>query len=256
LLQSIDFVLTADVDWASEYCIEHFLRIADMFSLKPTLFVTHESPAIRKAGSDGRAELAIHPNFLAGSTHGTSPDAVIDHVLKLVPDALAVRCHRYFGGAKTEDALAERGLRYDSNVCRHLQPDLMPEPLASGLLRLPVFFEDDVHWDRGLSWDFAAHAAAFFSPGLKILNFHPFFVALNVPSASFYARHKRHIPTLTAQQAELLRHPGAGAETFLIMSLEAILAAGHRFLSLGELVEDNPAWKQSSRPRVTPQPAD
>ena len=254
--QAMDFVLTADIDWASEHCIEHFLGIADRFSLKPTLFVTHESAAIRKAERDGRAELAIHPNFLAGSSHGATPDVVIDHVLNLVPDALAVRYHRYFGAPKAEDALAERGLRYDSNVCQHLQPGLLPERLASGLLRLPVFFEDDVHWDRGLSWDFPTHAAAFFSPGLKILNFHPFFVALNVPSASFYGRQKQHITTLTAQQAELLRHPGAGTEAFLVMCLEAILAAGHRFQSLGELVDGNPAWNRSSLPRVTRQSAD
>ena len=250
----IDFALTADIDWASEYCIEHFLRIADRFSLKPTLFVTHESPAIRKAGSNGRAELAIHPNFLPGSSHGASPGAVIDHVLELVPDARAVRCHRYLGGPQTEEILAQRGLRYDSNVCRHLEPNLMPQRLESGLLRLPVFFEDDVHWDRGLSWDFGVHAASFLSPGLKILNFHPFFVALNVPNAAFYARNKPHIPTLAAEEAGLLRHPGAGAESFLISSLETILAAGHRFLSLSDLAENSLAWKQSRRRRVAPQP--
>jgi hypothetical protein len=256
LQQTTDFVLTADIDWASEYCIDHFLGIADRFSLKPTLFVTHESAAIRKAERDGRAELAIHPNFLAGSSHGATPDAVIDHVLKLVPNALAVRYHRYFGAPKAEDALAERGLRYDSNVCRHLEPGLLAERLASGLLQFPVFFEDDVHWDHGLSWDFPTHAAAFFSPGLKVLNFHPFFVALNVPGASFYTRQKQHIATLTAPQAALLRHPGAGAETFLVTCLEAILATGHRFRSFGELVDGNPAWHRSSRPRVTCQSPD
>ncbi len=251
MLETIDFVLTADVDWASEYCIEHLLGIAARFSLTPTFFVTHASPTLRAAGIDGRAELAIHPNFLAGSTHGATPDAVIDHILKLVPGAQAVRCHRYFGGPHTEQALARRGLLYDSNVCQHLQPDLKPERLASGLLRLPVFFEDDVHWDRGLAWDFAAHEAAFFSAGLKILNFHPFFVALNVPDARFYQRNKRHIPTLTARQAEHLRHSGAGAETFLIEAIEAVLIAGHRFLPLGKLVESHPVWEQLRTLRPT-----
>ena len=256
--QTIDFVLTADVDWASEYCIDHFLSIAARFSITPTIFVTHSSPMLRVAGAEGRAELAIHPNFLGGSSHGAAPDDVIDHVLGLVPDAVAARCHRYFGGPDIEQALASRGLLYDSNVCRHMQPDLKPERLASGLLRLPVFFEDDVHWDRGLSWDFAAHAAAFFSPGLKILNFHPFFVALNVPDASFYKRSKAHIPTLTAGEAERLRHPDAGAETFLIEAIEAILAAGHRFLPLGTLAEQSPVRKQvgaPSLPRLKASPA-
>jgi hypothetical protein len=252
LPQTIDFVLTADIDWASEYCIEHFLRIADRFSVKPTLFVTHESQVVQKAEGEGRAELAIHPNFLEGSSHGATPDAVIDHVLKLVPAACAVRCHRYYGGPQIEDALAEHGMRYDSNVCRHLQPDLMPERLASGLLRLPVFFEDDIHWNGGFAWSFPAQAAAFFSRGLKVLNFHPFFVALNVPDAAFYARHKPHIPTLTEQEAMILRHRGVGAEDFLIESLETILAEGHRFLSFGELIEANPSWQSLPRPCPVP----
>ena len=249
-----DFVLTADIDWASEYCIEHFLSVTERFSVTPTLFVTHESPAIRKAEREGRAELAIHPNFLAGSSHGVSTNAVIDHVLKLVPNALAVRYHRYLGAPKAEEILAKRGLRYDSNVFRHLESGLLPERLASGLLRLPVFFEDDVHWDGGHSWDFREHAADFFSPGLKVLNFHPFFVALNVPNASFYARQKRHITSLTEQEAALLRHPGAGTASFLIMCLEAIVAAGYRFRSLGDLADD--AWKQALRHRVTHEAAD
>ena len=53
----MEFVLTSDLDWASEYCIENFLFIADRFSIKPTIFVTHESAAIRKAHEAGRVEL-------------------------------------------------------------------------------------------------------------------------------------------------------------------------------------------------------
>jgi hypothetical protein len=242
------FVLTADLDWASEHCIEHFLGIAGAFSVRPTLFVTHESRAVRKAADAGLVELAIHPNFLPGSSHGETPEAVIDHIMRLVPAARAVRCHRYFADPAIEEILVHRGLLFDSNGFRHLEPDLVPVARASGLVRFPVFFEDDVHWRQDLHWTFSTHAPAFFSGGLKILNFHPFFVALNVPDATFYDQHKRLIPTLTGEEAASLRNAQAGAGTFLVEMLAAVLAAGHRFLTLGELVATNPAWQGPTAP--------
>ena len=233
----MDFVLTSDLDWSSDYCIENFLAIAARFSITPTVFVTHESAAIGKAAEKGRVELGIHPNFLPPSTHGDSFESILAHVLGLVPKPVAVRCHRYIAGPAIERMLAERGLRIDSNTCRHLECGLAPVDLPSGLLRLPVFFEDDFHWMQGMTWRFTDHAPAFFSPGLKILNFHPFFVALNIPDATFYSRHKPHIPTLAADDASRCRHRGKGSRTFLIEALTAIRAAGHGFVTLGELAK-------------------
>src|SRR5260370_15544942 len=92
---TMDFVLTADIDWASEYCIEYFLGITDRFRVKPTLFVTHESHVIRDAVDAGRVELGIHPNFLPASTHGDNPEAVVDHLFSIVQRPLAGRCHFY-----------------------------------------------------------------------------------------------------------------------------------------------------------------
>jgi hypothetical protein len=231
----MDFVLTSDLDWASEYCIEHFLDVLGPFLVKPTLFVTHESGAVRKASEEGRVELGIHPNFLPGSTHGDDVGSVIDYVLRLVPQPIAVRCHRYFDDPQIAAELANRGLKLDSNLCMHLQHNLSPIVLSNGLLRFPVFFEDDVHWDRGFKWCFDKYAADFFSPGLKILNFHPFFVTLNVPDRVFYARHKSCIRSLTRDQVTEFRHRGAGAGTFLVDVVKAVLAAGDRFITLGEL---------------------
>lgn len=38
----------------------------------------------------------------------------------------------------------------------------------------------------------------------------------------FYARHKHHIPSLTGDEAKLLRFAGAGTETFLVEALRSI----------------------------------
>jgi hypothetical protein len=231
----MDFVLTSDLDWASEHCIEHFLEVAARFSIKPALFVTHESAAVRRASAEGRVELGVHPNFLPGSTQGNNVDEVMDHVLHLVPKPIAVRCHRYFWNEQIAATFAARGLQLDSNDCAHLKRDLKPIALLNNSLRLPVFFEDDVHWTRGHSWRFEEFAADFFSAGLKVLNFHPFFVTLNVPDAAFYAQHKSQIQGLTSGKAARMRHCGAGAGTFLTDAATAILDRGHRFVALSEL---------------------
>jgi hypothetical protein len=233
----MDFVLTSDLDWASEHCIEDFLRITDRFSIKPTLFVTHESATVRAASRAGRVELGIHPNFLTGSDHGGDVSSVIDHVRRIAPQAIAIRSHRYIDSPEIAAMLPKHGLKIDSNVYCHLMSGLGPKILPNGLLRLPVFFEDDVHWMGGHVWTFDKYAKDFLTPGLKILNFHPFFVTLNIPDADFYRRHKRHIRTLTHEQATDLRHGGAGPRTFLIQAIQALLSAGHRFISLNELAE-------------------
>jgi len=231
----LDFVLTSDLDWASEDCIAVFLEIAERFAIKPTIFVTHESPAVRRAAAAGNAELGIHPNFLCDSDHGADAGSVIDTVLALVPEAIAVRAHRYLASPVISTLLAERGLTIDSNVCRHLNAGIEHEFLPGGVIRLPVFFEDDIHWTQGGDWHFETCRQSFLSPGLKVLNFHPFLVALNVPDAAFYQRHKRHIRTLTCEQAAHLGHRGPGARSFLLEAIGTILAAGHRFVTLGEL---------------------
>ena len=242
-------MLTSDLDWASEDCIEDFLQIARRYAIRPTLFVTHASEAVRQASAAGQVELGIHPNFLSGSDHGNDPSSVIDFVLRLVPDAKAVRAHRYIDSPYISALLAARGLAIETNLCRHLETGIVAEGLPSGLLRLPVFFEDDIHWSAGHDWNFETYRHAFLAPGLKVLNFHPFFVALNVPDAAFYQRHKQLIRTLSRDQAAQLAHRGSGARSFLLETIDAMLAAGHRFVTLGELAAHlGKAGMQNVRP--------
>ena len=192
---------------------------------------------MRKAVEDDRVEVGIHPNFFQPSSHGDTINGIIEHVLNLSPRAISVRCHRHFSDGDIESTLTARGLRIDSNTCCHLKHGITPIKLATGLLRLPVFFEDDIHWVQGLPRQFSTHEAAFFSSGLKILNFHPFLVALNAPDAEFYLRHKHLISSLSADDSKLLRYGGLGSATFLIEAITSIQAAGHKFVTLSEMVD-------------------
>jgi hypothetical protein len=231
------FVLTGDVDWASEHCIQSYIDHAACHGIVPTLFVTHRSAAIERAAAAGKVHLGIHPNFLAGSTHGTTTEEILDHVLDLVPEPVASRSHCFSDDSHVAQALARRGIAVDSNICCHLQAGLPVLNHWNGVKRLPVFFEDDAHWEQGGTWAFADHRAVFASPGLKILNFHPFLWTLNVPDAEFYAAHRSRIPTLTEDEADALRHRGPGSATFLDEIIQWVRETGGEFVSLPQLCE-------------------
>lgn len=231
------FVLTADVDWASEHCIESYIDHAAGHGIVPTLFVTHRSAAIARAAAAGKVHLGIHPNFLPGSTHGKTTEEVLDHVFDLVPEPVASRSHCFYDNSHVAEALARRGIKVDSNICCHLQEGLPVLEHWNGVKRLPVFFEDDAHWAQGKSWAFADHREAFASPGLKILNFHPFLWTLNVPSAEYYAALRTHIPSLTAVEAGAMRHAGPGSATFLDEIIAWVRESGGEFVSLPRLCE-------------------
>jgi ubiquinone/menaquinone biosynthesis C-methylase UbiE len=237
------FVLTSDIDWASEACVEDLLHILDNFKVKPVLMATHESAVISRRAAEGRIELGLHPNFLPGSSHGNSADEVVQHIFELFPAATTFRSHSFVDSSHITTHMVARGLRYDSNLCLYLQGNLVPLRHQSGLMRFPVFWEDDVHWTRRGSWCVDDVIEQFLQPGLKVLNFHPVAVALNIPDATFYQANKEYVSSASKQDIERLRHRGAGTRSFLIELLTRLQRFGHRFSTLAELyrmISDKP----------------
>ena len=45
------FVLTTDIDWASEHCVEALISFASARGIVPTAFVTHRSDALAGAAA-------------------------------------------------------------------------------------------------------------------------------------------------------------------------------------------------------------
>jgi hypothetical protein len=223
------FVLTSDVDWASEYCVESLLAFAGDRGITPTIFATHRSAALAAAASQGRADLGIHPNFLPGSTHGSAPADVIRHCLEFAPNTPVSRSHAFVDGTHIAVALRDAGIKVDSNLCLYLQPGIGPLRHWTGIVRLPVFWEDDVHWMCGGSWRFSDHESAFFTPGLKIINTHPFNFTLNLADGASYLSAKSLLNGLTSIQAQGVRNPNAGTATFLAELCDAVARRGHKW---------------------------
>jgi hypothetical protein len=229
------FVLTSDIDWASEYAIGQLLDFAKERGIRPTLFVTHPSSAIDRAAAAGEIDRGIHPNFLTGSSHGDDPKSVIDHCLALAPGTRFSRSHTFVDGTQVALNLHAAGIRFDSNLCLYLQHGLGPLEHWVGIRRFPVFWEDDVHWHRGGAWDFARYSDHFFSPGLKIVNAHPFIFALNIGDAAMYQSVKGHIPKLDAKSAAGLRSAEPGPADFLAQLADAVAARGLQWHTLSAL---------------------
>ena len=77
------FVLTSDIDWASDPCISELTDFAAGLGIRPTLFSTHVSALVSRLGAEGAAEIGVHPNFLPNSSHGGDIASVVDALRRL-----------------------------------------------------------------------------------------------------------------------------------------------------------------------------
>jgi hypothetical protein len=159
-------------------------------------------------------------------------------VFALWPEAVSFRCHWFYEDSRTTIAMKDRGILYDSNLCLFLQPNSVPLLHNSGLVRFPVFWEDDVHFTKGLPFEFPLLREYFDGPGLKVINLHPLLFALNVPTQEFYAAHKHlygeHDPVVGRQTC----FRGAGIRTFLDALAGHIRKTKARAVYLDDLYQD------------------
>lgn len=179
---------TCDLDWASEYVISQMLEYFDKQDVHPTIFITHPSPCVMEYVRQGRIDIGLHPNFILPSSQGNSIDEIVAYCMNLWPEAKVFRCHRWYASNDIYDLLYQKGLRYDSNICSWMEV-VAPFQHRSGMISIPVFFEDGAWLYHGMSLEFTEHAALFEQPGLKVINIHPMHFVLNTP----YFRYMRDI---------------------------------------------------------------
>jgi hypothetical protein len=179
------FHLTFDQDWAPDWAVDDLLELLDRQGLTGTFFVTHGSPVLDRLRRSGRVELGLHPNFLPGSSHGSTPAEVMDTLCALVPEAVGARAHYLVQGTPTLQAYAARGLLYDAASLRDDVAGLEPFVSWTGVVDLPIWFEDDVALQRGRPP--GAHLLTSTPGGLRVFNFHPVLVALDAADLHGYA---------------------------------------------------------------------
>lgn len=244
------YLITLDVDWASDEMIRHCAAILVERDVKATWLVTHASDALAElADRPDLFELGVHPNFHAGSTQGDTPEAALEHLRDIVPAARTVRTHGLFQStALLRLMVGEFGIENDLSLllpdAAHLGPHEFHLP-EGVLRRFPTFWEDDAEMLRphpSFSFDDAKYRV----PGLKIFDFHPVLIALNARTLDAYRGLKAEQDIGRLSMAELAPHVNRdepGDETLFRALVEHMAGADDGGQTVSELAQE---W--STRP--------
>lgn len=225
-------VITLDVDWAPDFVIDAVAQLLVERRVRATWFVTHWSAAVeRLSGYDDLFELGIHPNFLARSTQGDTPEAVLRHCLELVPGATSMRTHALVQSTPLlARVLRDTPITTDVSLFLPRTPFLRPHEFwwrGRALVRIPYIWEDDCEMHRGEpSWRLAQVLRV--GEGLKVFDFHPLHVCLNSARPEPYEALKSRVGKLTeATPADVgdMVHEGDGTKTLFLETVEHLAAA-------------------------------
>jgi hypothetical protein len=220
--------LTLDLDWAPDHVLEDTRLLLQQVGLPATIFATHQSPGVTALLALPGCETGVHPNFLGDPDE----DAVLTRVLTAFPTVVGVRCHELYFDSRLLPLFQRKGVRYFSNDLMFLHSGLQPYYDWSGLVRLPLYWEDDVHC---LYFDGRFDCAALHleQPGLKILNFHPVHLYLNTREIADYQAAKSSLADPAASRK--LRREGPGIRSLFLDVVAGL--QGSQMRTLGALAE-------------------
>lgn len=229
--------LTFDIDWAPDWAVADVLEILAEYDALATFFVTHASDLLSEIAAQGH-EVGIHPNFLAGSSHGVEPREVMRTVLGFAPDARAMRTHSLVQGTTLFESVlaAYPQIDYDLSLLTYRSPHTAWTAWHSrgrAMQRLNYNWEDDIAFeDPHQLWAEYRPVAP-----IDVMDFHPIHIALNSRSEGAYMRLKGslgagHLHEATRDDAQVLRDEGPGTADFL----RAVLTSTSRSLTFEELL--------------------
>lgn len=241
------YVFTGDQDWAPEWATGMQVQMHRDAGIPLHMFCTSPS-AVMTARDGSQLSAGIHPNFLPGSSHGSSYAEIVETCMRMYPDVTTARCHAFTETSAAIRALAGAGIVADSNGATHLQPWIAPFVHYTGIVRFPVFLEDDVMMDlhQGVP-SFAEVIPWLTTPGLKIFNFHPSHVGLNSASFDDYNAHR---DALMSDDPQPVRLGAFGIGDFYEQLLEWVGSRRDQVWSFPRLVEQIRPELDRLRPRI------
>lgn len=238
------YALTFDIDWAPDWCVETCLDICRKASIPATIFVTHKSKLIDEINNDPLFELGIHPNFFPGSSHGNENRDILDYCLDIVPAATSFRTHGLYMSSPLLSLISDEyeTLRTDVSIFMPFNIHLRPTSVYMGeknrrIVRIPYFWEDDAAAScPGWNWKIEIMP----SSGLKIFNFHPIHVALNMASLKKYSElknkiHPKKLYELNLGECETYINLHDGVRTYLQRIVDSL--PKDNFKKISELAE-------------------
>ncbi|MEW6470021.1 MAG: hypothetical protein AB1458_13920 [Bacteroidota bacterium] len=212
-----DYIITLDVDWASDYVIDYVADKLVRSKVRATWFITHDSPSIRSLFRyDDLFEIGLHPNFMDGSTQGDSPARVMEHLKNIYPLAESVRTHGLFQSSPLLKQLVDEfGVKYDSSLflpyTKNIEPHGMYYRGSGELIRLPYFWSDYTEANHP-SRDFSFANPKYHMEGMKVFNFHPVHVALNTEDVRRYDELRASVRISACKKADIDRFRNRSAK--------------------------------------------
>jgi len=235
------------LDWCSDEVSDFVAEKLTQAGMRATWFATHRSAGVEELLTNDSFEVGVHPNFLPGSTHGASEENVLRHITELLPEARCMRTHGlYQSFPMLASAYSDFAMHVDVSLFLPYHTNLHPTNLPVGggsLLRLPYYWEDDAEMllhDPVWSFREVRHAG----PGLRIYDFHPVHVALNISDFGDYERLRAAHPPSRWDRAFIRKHQrkGRGTLSFFEEMLEDV-QGGKTMSQLAQRVR----WNQDDR---------
>ena len=236
--------ITLDVEWASDEIIDYISSIFLKNNIKSTWLVTHPSESMKRILKNSELfEAGIHPNFMSNTTQGKNMDEIMSYLLKICPQAKIMRTHCLYQSTHIFDAILEKfpSIKIDVSLflpyCRNIEQHKLyvcscyPQRY---MVRIPYVWEDDLEL-RSPNPAFKFNENKFSGSGLKILNFHPLYIALNSNSWDSYLNFKKNYTSrfqeISLKEVFKYRQNREGIENFLIDLLQN---KNLEFLHIGE----------------------
>ncbi|MFB6135585.1 MAG: hypothetical protein ABEJ04_02395 [Halobacteriaceae archaeon] len=230
--------ITGDSEWAPAYAIEDAMALLDEYGVPGTFFTTgvwsEDGTTLEHDGIDFSRtdhERGLHPNFLQSKDEA----AVLDEITDLFPDASGTRSHCLYTNTPLQMTHREYGIRYQSNYLLHGEPNVEPLRLGNWTVELPIYWEDDVWMRTGT--EPPDPSALLDRPGLKVFNFHPPYVFLNVPDEDRLSRWGEQFGN-GPDAARAARYEGYGDRDLLVDLLEEVEASSETVRTLGDVAAE------------------
>ena len=221
--------LTIDIDWAHEQIIAEIIELIHKYKIYTTFFVTNESEVLFKWRNSNYVDYGIHPNFkpllASKELNKYTIDGEVCKLMKICPNAKAVRAHALIQGSPFQNTYKDFGLTHESNVfipC-YSEIKLMPYKLWNDLISIPYGWEDDAVFFGEKEFSDYANPVNYiqkFQTGLLVLDFHPIHIFLNTESTKRYEKTR----AIHKKPDELIkyRYSGYGTRNRFIDTLKLI----------------------------------
>jgi hypothetical protein len=225
-----NLIVTVDLDWACEPAIEKTLDFLRDLKITPTVFITHRSPRVEAGMCE--IEVGLHPFFDTNSSHGSTIDEVVKHIMDLPHNFAGFRCHRFGISNSSKQLMAEAGMLLSSNVCTDLEI-IPPFKDRFGLLEVPIFLEDGGYlWRQHQLIIDQKLTQQIIGNGTKVITIHPMHFALNTPHFSYMYDIKQSMSreewkNMTKNTMQKLCWKGHGIRNFITELLQIAPQTSH-----------------------------